>query len=340
MNSKELIVLINRWSKAVAELVNSSFNVSSAVATHGTILGDARENFIRDILQRFLPANIVVGTGQVIDSDDKISKQIDLIIYRNDFPILRTFGSSDVYLIEGVIATIEIKSKINTKALIEALENCKSVRDLKPTFIRQSLNEYSKSTYGVNDYDLLEVTQQNSIMSLILPPTYIFSYKGFTGNSLSEFINSINEWYMNVKGGECDVTIMPEVIVSEGCVALKNLDDALGLGFVPDDILLADTKKNTLMNFDHELKMDSDNIKDSIGMKPGEELFYGLAAKADESPLQYLICNLLEIICVRQGVQKFGDTQVKYSLEKYIADPKCNAGWTGTAINLNRIIAL
>ena len=168
------MAIISKWAKSIARVLESSFSVSSTIASHSGVLGDARESFIRDVLKRFLPSNISIGAGQIIDSEGSISKQIDLIIYRNDFPTLRTFGSADVYLIEGVIATVEVKSQLNEKSLFEALENGKSVRNLKPSVLRHSLDEYSARIYG-RDYQNLTVSQMNSVMGLVLPPAYVLS---------------------------------------------------------------------------------------------------------------------------------------------------------------------
>lgn len=330
------MALINRWSKAMAELVKSSFEVSSSIANHGTVLGDARESFIRDILEKFLPSNVVIGSGQIIDSNDRLSKQIDIIIYRNDFPVLRTLGTSDVYLIEGVIASIEVKSSLNSKSLVEALENCKSVRDLKPTFIRESMNHYTNPIYD-EDFEVLSDDKKNSVMGLILPPTYIFSYQGFTDKSLASFIESLNSWYIDPEGGEYDLTVMPEAIISSGCVALKNLNDTFGLGAVPDDLFLRDLRQSLLNNSNFKSTLSAREIKILLDIDPNFEFNFGMVAKVDVQPIQYLICNLLETLCSRQGVQQFGSTPVAYSLLAYSEAPESHRGWVGTAINLNRI---
>ena len=220
------MAIISKWAKSIARVLESSFSVSSTIASHSGVLGDARESFIRDVLKRFLPSNISIGAGQIIDSEGSISKQIDLIIYRNDFPTLRTFGSADVYLIEGVIATVEVKSQLNEKSLFEALENGKSVRNLKPSVLRHSLDEYSARIYG-RDYQNLTVSQMNSVMGLVLPPAYVYGYRGYPGSSLELLRNSLNAWH-NIpdRAGELDVTLMPEVIATQGCVCLLYTSDA------------------------------------------------------------------------------------------------------------------
>lgn len=47
------MAVVNNWAKAIEALLKSSFSVSSSIANHSAILGDARESFIRSILKSF-----------------------------------------------------------------------------------------------------------------------------------------------------------------------------------------------------------------------------------------------------------------------------------------------
>ncbi|TOI39074.1 DUF6602 domain-containing protein, partial [Vibrio parahaemolyticus] len=160
---------IDDWVQSISDMIKISANVGSSVSNHSTILGDARESFIRDILENFLPSSIVIGSGQIIDQYEGRSKQIDIIIYRRDFPVLQTFGSADVYLIEGVLATIEVKSMLDKDNLEMALNNAKSVKDLKPKFVRTSLS-FSLATYfNKYDEDSLTDAERFSFMEMVAP---------------------------------------------------------------------------------------------------------------------------------------------------------------------------
>lgn len=326
--------IINEWSKSISQVLKSSFDVSNSIANHAGILGDARESFIRDILKRFLPNNILIGSGQVVDSQGNKSKQIDIIIYRNDFPILRTFGSSDVYLIEGVIATIEVKSQLNEETLYQALENGKSVRNLIPSFLKESLDHYSNALYSL-DVDKLSPTQQNSLMGMILPATYIYSYKGYTKSSLQTLKNSINNWHNYPdQCGEQDVMVMPEVITTEGCVVIKNLSNYLNINKVPRDELnpIIDKLNNIAIH-----KLDYNSLCSMMGDDQLVGFDYGLAIKADNEPLQYLISNLLETIFARIGQQQLGQTFIQYNLQGYHMSEDMEGKWEGLAINISKV---
>ncbi|MDP9535215.1 hypothetical protein Q7L38_21815 [Pseudomonas protegens] len=328
------MAIISKWAKSIARVLESSFSVSSTIASHSGVLGDARESFIRDVLKRFLPSNISIGAGQIIDAQGGISKQIDLIIYRNDFPTLRTFGSADVYLIEGVIATVEVKSQLNEKSLFEALENGKSVRNLKPSVLRHSLDEYSARIYD-RDYQNLTVSQMNSVMGLVLPPAYVYGYRGYPGASLEQLRNSLNSWHnLPDRAGELDVTLMPEVIATQGCVTLKNLNNHLALPRPgAADLEACRQSYNTAMSS----SMSKQEFYACFRESNAESFDYGIAIKAYETPLQYLISSLLEAVTSRIGYQQLGGTAIQYNLLKYHLSEEMEGGWSGAAINLTRV---
>ncbi|NBF09174.1 DUF6602 domain-containing protein [Pseudomonas sp. Fl4BN1] len=326
------MAIISKWAKSIAKVLESS--VSSSIASHSTVLGDARESFIRDVLKRFLPTNISIGSGQIIDSEGGISKQIDLIIYRNDFPTLRTFGSADVYLIEGVVATVEVKSQLNEVQLFEALENGKSVRNLRPSLLKASLDEYSSRIYE-HPFQQLSVPQMNSIMGLVLPPAYIYSYRGYTGNSVEQLRASLNAWH-NIpnSAGELDVTLMPEVIATQGCVTLKNLNNFLKLPRAAgDDLEACRQAYNSTMGRELNKHDFFSYFRDS----PAAGFDYGIAIKAFEAPLQYLISSLLETVTSRIGYQQLGGTAIQYNLLKYHISDDMEGGWSGAAVNLTNV---
>ncbi|MFC3284771.1 DUF6602 domain-containing protein [Litchfieldella rifensis] len=299
------------------------------MSNNGIVLGDARESFIRDVLTRFLPQNVVVGTGQIVDQSNNYSKQVDVIVYRGDFPVLRTLGSLDVYFIEGVLATIEVKSKLDEEKLFEALDNCKSVRSLRPTFLRQSLDDYSELVYE-NKYDDLSVTEKNSVMGMVLPPAYIFSYKGYTKKSIESFKASLNSWHLDFERGEHDVTVFPEVIASEGCVSVKNLNNQLGLRKATEKEMMPIV---SCLNSQLEENLTYNNYCECVGVNPEEGFCYGAGVKEDEAPLQYLIASMLELIISRVGLQQLGGTPITYNLIGYHMISDMEGPWDGIVVN-------
>ena len=107
-------------------------NLAGRLVGHPVLIGDAREFIIENVLKRILPPAYEIGRGQVIDSDENKSNQIDIVIARSDSPALALPGGDKLYLIESVLATIEVKSHLDAETLSEALNNCASVADLNP----------------------------------------------------------------------------------------------------------------------------------------------------------------------------------------------------------------
>jgi hypothetical protein len=107
----------------------------SAIIQHTGEIGTAREFFVESILKRFLPANIVIGRGEIVDGEGGRSRQQDLLLYRSNFPVIDSLAGAHIYLAEGVLATIEVKSRLDGEEVIRATQNIASVRSLKLSMV-------------------------------------------------------------------------------------------------------------------------------------------------------------------------------------------------------------
>src|SRR5712692_83027 len=80
---------------------------------HSIHKGTPREAFIRQFLEGHLSERVAVGTGEIIDANSKPKEQrnqIDIVIYKRDYPRLDFGGGINGFLVESVVATIEVKS--------------------------------------------------------------------------------------------------------------------------------------------------------------------------------------------------------------------------------------
>lgn len=118
------------WAKSIQSRLNYEYEASRSVLDQGTILGTIREAVIGDILHKFLPRSVEIGSGQVVDVLGKLSNQIDIVIAENTAPAFRFDGGMSAFLYETVLATIEVKSMLYRDKLHDALDNSKSVKDL------------------------------------------------------------------------------------------------------------------------------------------------------------------------------------------------------------------
>jgi hypothetical protein len=106
----------------------------AAGISHPGESGRARENVLAAYLRQLLPKEFSVDTGFVFDASGKISKQIDIVIYRADYYPVFEIGGIKHYIVESVVAAIENKASIaSQESLSSALENIKSVKQLDRT---------------------------------------------------------------------------------------------------------------------------------------------------------------------------------------------------------------
>ncbi|MEZ8060449.1 DUF6602 domain-containing protein [Vibrio splendidus] len=103
---------------------------TTRIVKHNATCGSIREQIIKDFLSEHLPEIVSVVSGQIFDSNDNYSKQQDLVLVSKAMPRLPFADGNDLIFLEGVISTVEIKTKIN-KTVLEAIgKNIASVRDL------------------------------------------------------------------------------------------------------------------------------------------------------------------------------------------------------------------
>jgi hypothetical protein len=195
------------WAESVSSLLLSYQKLSGTTSDHGDILGKAREFFVSEILRRFLPQAVHVGSGQIIsgqiiEGHGKPSKQIDIVIYRHDMPLLSSLASSNLYFVEGVVAALEVKSFLDAARLREALENCWSVKVLDVDFPSKGAGRsdfFDLRTYG--------------------PDAYVFGYRGYK-TRLSDLKKCLFDW---IREKEVEsLSHLPEVIITEGVAVVKN----------------------------------------------------------------------------------------------------------------------
>lgn len=109
------------------------FADASEAGTPG-LIGSAREHPARVQLVKLLPAYVSIGSGLLIDSYGKQSKQQDIVIFERDFcPVysINDTPEATYFPIEGVIANGEVKSLVTKKVLFNALDNIRSAKLLR-----------------------------------------------------------------------------------------------------------------------------------------------------------------------------------------------------------------
>jgi hypothetical protein len=122
-----------QYSKTVEQMMQAWYAYTKEVLRQSGDLGFAREHFVQNVLASFLPKSVIVGSGEIIDGEGRRSSQQDIIVYRAGFPVITSLTPINTFLSEGVIATIEVKSRLSTGEpnLHSAFKNVKTVLSLE-----------------------------------------------------------------------------------------------------------------------------------------------------------------------------------------------------------------
>ncbi len=128
-----------RFASAVEQFGIELKNTASI--SHKGNRGTAREQLLRDFFARNMPDRFAVTHGEAVDLSGRTSQQFDLVIYDkiSNFP----FSSEGVTILpaEAVLATVEIKSKLDSKEVRKSVEAAVKLRSLRP---------FDRSLGGIN----------------------------------------------------------------------------------------------------------------------------------------------------------------------------------------------
>jgi len=78
---------------------------------HKPTMGALREILVRELFRPLLPADIGVGTGEIISASGQTSTQQDIVLYdQRILPPVVAYGEIGLFPVESVLYTIEVKS--------------------------------------------------------------------------------------------------------------------------------------------------------------------------------------------------------------------------------------
>jgi hypothetical protein len=107
-----------------------------SISGHSLHKGSPREAFIKEFLADHLPTDLAIGTGELIDHRTETGgqrNQHDIVVYEQSFPRIYLGGGINAYLRESVVATIEVKSSLDSEALKKTMNAAKNTRELQQT---------------------------------------------------------------------------------------------------------------------------------------------------------------------------------------------------------------
>ena len=128
------------FSEKIEIFKNSYTNISknlfydevSNKIIHNGEYGTYREAVTREFLRPFIPNNLDISTGFLINTCDEVSTQCDIVIYEPKMtPLVQTSELQRFFPVESVASIGEIKSNLKKhelKAAINKLASNKSLR--------------------------------------------------------------------------------------------------------------------------------------------------------------------------------------------------------------------
>lgn len=129
---------------------------------HTLLIGGAREQALRDFLQKRLPSMYKIASGEIVDFKDRRSSQMDIIVYDGTkCSPLAEINNQSLLPAEGVLSVVEVKSTLSRNEILKGITGANSVRQLKP---------YKVQFSGAN--------RDDSIGSIVSPRCFftIFAY--------------------------------------------------------------------------------------------------------------------------------------------------------------------
>ncbi|GAA4493318.1 hypothetical protein GCM10023172_01750 [Hymenobacter ginsengisoli] len=122
---------------AFASMQNTMTNylvTNREFVSHPGTKGDVTEDSWRNWLSEYLPKRYCVDKAFIVDSNRKLSDQIDLVIYDRQYsPFVFKMGGAMYIPAESVYAVFEVKQTMNKKYLDYTANKIKSVRLLHRT---------------------------------------------------------------------------------------------------------------------------------------------------------------------------------------------------------------
>ncbi|MDP2338281.1 MAG: hypothetical protein Q8N05_17900 [Bacteroidota bacterium] len=241
MKRKKYSSGIPSYFDAIQKILEIQRDILTGVLPHSGERGSNDEQRLISFIKQILPQRFGVGTGFIVNSTSKglTSKQNDIIIADEYFnsPLHREL-SAQVYPIETVYATIEVKGTIskykkpNKKTdLDQLLENISIIRKLSEV---KKYIEYQPKPKD-KEHSNQVVTKKREFPNNLPPRSYLFAYNSDDWKSIDDFIASLQAAIINHKNTHIHGAI---VLNRNWFIKQKPYDDSVELFGYKDNSLL------------------------------------------------------------------------------------------------------
>lgn len=212
------------------------FEYAQAVIKHRGLKGGSNEEIFRTFLIEYLPKSLGISTGELVDANGNVSRQLDVIIYDSaKTPILYRNANTQVIPVECAYAVIEVKAKLDKRELYKTFENMKTVRGLEKTaFIEPSEYSILKDNLYGKEWDIWPINY------------YIFAYNSIKLKTLANYINEKHQTEMLPEYSRMDTIC----VLDKGIICNKNAEGKIDALPEPgSELYICETEKQSLLVF-------------------------------------------------------------------------------------------
>jgi hypothetical protein len=118
---------------------------SRSTYRHMGLRGDQTESAVRSFLAGSIPRKLTVGRGEIVDINGVRSAESDVVIANEDQPFRYPESEPGLYIVEGVSAVGEVKSKLTVEGLDDVLRKGRALKSLKSSTANLDLSDVPAS---------------------------------------------------------------------------------------------------------------------------------------------------------------------------------------------------
>jgi hypothetical protein len=122
---------LNRRFALAVEEFGHALKKTSDITNRGD-KGEAREDALRDFFCKRLPTGFAVVKGEVVDLNGGVSPQLDIMFYDQSADFALNAEHTKILPAEALLASIEVKSKLNKVEIEKSIIAARSLRCLQP----------------------------------------------------------------------------------------------------------------------------------------------------------------------------------------------------------------
>jgi hypothetical protein len=321
-------------------------NINNSIG-HNLTKGQENEIIIQKLLLDFLPKNKYdLSTGIIIGTDGNESKQNDIVILDKNHPNYTFSSDSRLHLADHVLATIEVKTTFDRKALKEALKNIETVKKIQVSKskwreMRTIVKENSENKGLLYDEDTNCFWQE---FEPTVPIGIIFFYSvknSKSAHNVDDYFKMLNEELSNI-----DWKYQPDLIFNLGnatwfrYTSFPRIKDSGEFNIT----LLTDAKnKDNALFFEHEninnqtiqmvnfgnvdLEMNVGELQGTVitDLKGRSNILAFVGESFNIDPLTYPSCKIKGKIYYMDVYRSF--LQFMQMVNNYLLIPTSNKNW-------------